>query len=169
MITHLIFAAAVTATSTAAAFSVGVSDPCDRHAQIVAIRGGAQLRKELDAEVLAAKGRAKGCAAAVAAEAALHDGDKARTRELLAIVAAELPALSTSIAPHRALLAAELGQADETAQLLEQVSPRATEWRARIALAQAQQQKDAATATTLLSKLAAKDAASRSRDDDCDQ
>lgn len=158
MIKSLIFAAAVTATSTAAA----VSDPCDRHADIVAVRHAddaarATLRKKLDDEVAGAKGRAKGCAAAVAAEAALAAGDKARAAEFLDVVAAELPALASSMAPHRALLAAELGQIDVATKHLESVSPKAVEWRARIELALARAQQDKATTTLLLTRMTSKD------------
>ena len=141
------------------------TDVCDRRADIEAIRAAAPaaraaLRKRLDDEVKASAGRARGCAAAVAAvaaEAAIFDGDKARTQALLDDVVAGLPELAQSVAPHRALLLAELSRIKEAEALLKTIPDNAIAWRARIDLAIATAKKDTAATTRLLKKLASRD------------
>ncbi len=93
-----------------------VGDPCDRRDDILEVRAATSadlvfLRTRLDAEVLATRDvRAKGCAAAVAAEAALAAGDRASCLGHLDTMVAGLPDLADDVRTHRALLAAELGQ-----------------------------------------------------------
>jgi soluble lytic murein transglycosylase-like protein len=138
-------------------------DVCDRRADIEAVRSAsdaarAELRKRFDDDVTKTTGRAHACAAAVAAEAAIFDGDKARTLLLLDDVAAGLPELASSLAPHRALLLAELSRVSESEAVLAGLPDNAVAWRGRIELAIARAKKDAATTTTLLKKQATRDA-----------
>lgn len=131
------------------------------------------LRKASDEEVAAAVGRARGCAAAVAAEAAFVDGDRGAALEFLDVVAAELPELASSVTPHRALLAAELGRVDVATALLAAVPERAVQWRARIELALARAAHDGVKELALLDKQASRDPAAlealcaRGRGDRC--
>ncbi|MDP2345073.1 MAG: lytic transglycosylase domain-containing protein [Deltaproteobacteria bacterium] len=156
--TLLLLAASIAAVAAAPAVDV-----CDRRADIEAIRSAsdparAELRKRFDDDVAKATGRAHACAAAVAAEAAIFDGDKARTLVLLEDVVAGLPELGPSLAPHRALLLAELARVPESEGLLATLPENAVAWRARIELALARAKKDSATTTILLKKQATRDA-----------
>ena len=112
-------------------------DACDRRADIIAIRaaddvGLAALRRAFDAEVAAATHlRARACAAAVAAEAAIQLGDQAGTLRLLDVLVAGIPALVDDVRPHRILLLAELGRLDEARQELALLSPKSS-WHERL-------------------------------------
>ena len=137
-------------------------DACARRADIVALRAAppsvrAELRLRFEAQVKAGSGRVKGCAAAVAAEAALLDGDKARTLALLDDVVAGLPELSAPVAPHRALLLAELSRVVESEAVLQTLPEKAIDWRARIELALARAKGDTTTTTMLLKRAASRE------------
>ncbi len=141
---------------------VPVADVCDRRADIQSVRAAspparAELRKRVEAEVNASSGRAHACAAAVAAEAARVDGDKLRTLALLDDVVGGLPELAVSLAPHRALLLAELNRVPEAETALAGVPETAVVWRLRIELAIARAKKDDTATTTLLRKLSSRD------------
>ena len=144
--------------------SVPVRDPCALREEILAVRRAddasrASLRLRLDEKVQNSTGRARACAAAVAAEAARQDGDKARTLLLLDAAAAGLPDIAAALTPHRALLAAELGDVVRAAALLQEVPERSLVWRSRIELALARAKKETATTKTLLLKASARDPA----------
>jgi soluble lytic murein transglycosylase-like protein len=150
-------------SSGASKASRPVSDACDRRADVVDVRdaeGGARaaLRKRLDDDVAAAGSpRQRACAAAVAAEAAALDGDKARTLALLDAAVADLPVLVDDARPRRALLLAELGRVDDARKELALVDARAVAWRARIELAIADASRDRAAARALLQRQASRD------------
>ncbi len=151
------------ASSTSSTSSTS-ADPCDRRADIVALRQAtaaerAVLRKRFDEQFAAANSgsRADGCAAAVAAEAAILDGDKGRTLLLLDNVVHALPELASSLLPHRALLYAELGQMAGAEALLAGVPLQQAAWRARVELALARARNDKSTTTALLEKAASHD------------
>jgi soluble lytic murein transglycosylase len=126
----------------ALALSTSVSpNPCDRRADVVAIReaahagadGLATARARADAAARALPaGRARGCAAAVAAEAAIHSDDKAATLNWLDEVIAALPELADAVRPHRALLLLELGRAADARRELAAIDPRSA-WHERLA------------------------------------
>lgn len=142
--------------------STTLSPSCARRADVEAIRTATpderqQLREQLDADLAKARGHDRGCVAAVAAEAAFVDGDRAATRALLAVVADALPQLRRDIAPHRALLAAEAGDAAAVDVLGVDVDVRAVAWRQRIALALARAQHNDAEVKTLLRRAASRD------------
>jgi hypothetical protein len=117
------------------------SDPCDRRADVVAIRAAAHAgdealaaaRAHADATARALPpGRARGCAAAVAAEAAILGGDKAATLAWLDEVATALPELVDAVRPHRALLLLELGRGDDARRAFAGIDPRSA-WHERLA------------------------------------
>jgi soluble lytic murein transglycosylase-like protein len=143
--------------------------PCDRRADVEAVRNAdgavrAALRKRFDDEVAAATDpRARGCAAAVAAEAAALDGDKARTLALLDVVVAGVPAVAGDVRPHRALLLAELGRVDDARRELALLAPQDVGWRARVELGLADAKKDHESAKAILRRLGARDAAALGR------
>ncbi len=142
--------------------STTLSPACALRADVEAIRTATpaerqQLREQLAADLAKARGPDRGCVAAVAAEAAFVDGDRAATRALLGIVVDELPQLRRDIAPHRALLAAEAGDAADVDVLSVDVDVRASAWRQRIALALARARRSEAEVTTLLRRAASRD------------
>lgn len=116
-------------------------DPCDRRANVVAIReaahAGAEVlatartRADADARTLS-PGRARGCAAAVAAEAAILAGDKTATLAWLDEVAGALPELVDAVRPPRTLLLIGLGRSDDARRELGAIDPRSA-WRERLA------------------------------------
>jgi len=117
------------------------SDPCDRRADVVAIRAAAHAGADTLARARAAAdaaaralppGRGRGCAAAVAAEAAILGEDQAATLAWLDEVAAALPELVDDVRPHRALLLLELGRVDDARRELAAIDPRSA-WYERLA------------------------------------
>jgi soluble lytic murein transglycosylase-like protein len=127
-----------TASAPASPAPAAAVDVCERRADILAVRAAEgdvlmELRKRFDAEVsTTTEPRAKACAAAVAAEAAVVVGDKAASLVHLDTMLAGLPTLIDDVRPHRALLLAELGRADEARQELKQLGPKETAWRDRL-------------------------------------
>ena len=117
-----------------------VGDPCERRDDILKVRAATSadlvfLRRALYAELKAVTApRAKGCVAAVAAEAAALAGDRAAALQHLDTMVAGLPALADDVRPHRALLLAELGRAEEARRELAKLDPRASSWRDRLTL-----------------------------------
>jgi soluble lytic murein transglycosylase-like protein len=125
-------------STSAAARAPEAADVCDRRADIVAVRSAEgdvlkELRKRFDAEVTSTtEPRAKACAAAVAAEAALTMGDEASALLHLDTMLAGLPQLLDDVRPHRALLLAELGRVDDARTELKLLGPREATWRDRL-------------------------------------
>ena len=91
------------------------------------------LRARFDAEVTATtEPRAKACAAAVAAEAAIFSGDGKAALAHLDTMVAGLPELVDDTRPHRALLAAELGHTKLARAELAKLDAGFVQWRERI-------------------------------------
>ena len=115
-----------------------VGDPCDRRGDILEVRAASSadlvvLRTRLDAEVKAAADpRAKACAAAVAAEAAIFADDGGAALAHLDTMVAGLPEVTDDTRPHRALLAAELGDKVLARAELAKLDPALVQWRERI-------------------------------------
>ena len=115
-----------------------VGDPCDRRDDILEVRAATSadlvvLRARFDAEVKATtEPRAKACVAAVAAEAAIVAGDVKATLGWLDVMVAGLPEITDDTRPHRALLAAEAGDAVLARAELAKLDPALMQWRERI-------------------------------------
>ncbi|MBI1944355.1 MAG: lytic transglycosylase domain-containing protein [Deltaproteobacteria bacterium] len=144
-------------TSLVALALAATADPCALRPAILEVRAADEPRRR---ELLttwakkahALKGRGRGCAAAVAAEAArlLDEGEHAA--RWLQEVEADLPELVPVLDGHRALLLAQAGRSDE-ARAIELSEAVSEERKARLALALALADKDQTAVDVALTKL----------------
>ncbi len=160
-------AAAPQLTASAAAgsppSSTAASFLCPWREDLEAVRrvdGAARtvFKKRFEAEFAAARdARARGCAAAVAAEAAALDGDNAQTLAMLEHVVASFPSLARDLRPRLALLLAEVGQIERARRELALMDERHHDARARVERALLETVKDDARSVALLRRLASQD------------
>lgn len=134
------------------------ADPCAVRPAILEVRAASEPQRRAlltswAKKAHGTKGRARACAAAVAAEAARALGEHEHAARWLHEVAADLPALAPVLDGHRALLLAQAGRLDD-ARAIELSDAVSEERRARVALAVALADNDAAAVDQALARLA---------------